>query len=296
MTRTKRHGRWGNLLAALLFLGGMLVLFYPLLSDRWNVYRNGLLISAYEQTVAEIPKEDFSGIWAQANEYNRSHAFNEILSPLDENKADYILGHPYDTLLNPTKNGVMGFIDIPKIGVRLPIYHGVGKTALENGCGHVEGTSLPVGGAGTHAVLSAHRGLPSAKLFTDLDQLGVGDHFMVHVLNDVLTYRVDQILTVLPNETQSLALVPDRDLVTLVTCTPYSVNTHRLLVRGRRVANLPEDIQAEEAEGQSAVDAGITERLLLFGLSSVVLFVLLFMTLARRRRRKAEREKNKEGE
>ena len=175
----------------------------------------------------------------------------------------------------------MGYLEIPKINVRLAIYHGIGPNALENGCGHIEGTSLPIGGESTHSVISAHRGLPSAKLFTDLDQMEVGDIFYINVLDETLAYKVDQILIVLPEETESLAIEEGKDLVTLVTCTPYGVNSHRLLVRGERTEYVTEDdvgdsgvILRNPLEG-----AGRAERLLMIGLL-VVMIVLIILTIA----------------
>ena len=276
-------------------------MFYPTVSDLWNNYRNQQLISEYTEVVETLESEDFSEIWAEAREYNAQHTVNTILDAFDEEEGDYVLSHPYDQVLNPTGNEIMGYLEIPKISVKLAIYHGIGTEALENGCGHIEGTSLPIGGVGTHSVLSAHRGLPSAKLFTDLDQLEIGDLFYITVLDEKLAYKVDQILTVLPEETDDLAIEEDKDLVTLVTCTPYGVNSHRLLVRGERTEYVPEEdtstpsmILRNPLEGTNR-----SERLLVMGLMAFIIFLILFGIILkihdwRKRRKQRKREKSEE--
>ena len=200
----------------------------------WNQYRNAQLVSKYEEAVTELSDNDYDRLWKEAKEYNAEHPVNAIVDAFEEEDT-YELSHPYDRVLDPNGDGLMGSIEIPKIKARLAIYHGLSKTVLEKGVGHVEGTSLPIGGKSTHAVLAAHRGLPNAKLFTDLDQMEKGDIFILHILGKHLAYKVDQIKTVLPDETSDLDIVEGEDHVTLVTCTPYAVNTHRLLVRGHRV-------------------------------------------------------------
>lgn len=280
--KKKKKSSWLlNGVIVLIFLVGAGILFYPTVSDLWNNYRNQRLISNYTDTVETMEPEDYSKIWEEAKAYNDQHKVNTIVDAFDEEEGDYILSHPYDQLLNPTGNEIMGYLEIPKINVRLAIYHGIGPDALENGCGHIEGTSLPIGGESTHSVISAHRGLPSAKLFTDLDQIEVGDIFYINVLDETLAYKVDQILTVLPEETESLAIEEGKDLVTLVTCTPYGVNSHRLLVRGERTEYVPEDdvgdsgvILRNPLEG-----AGRAEKLLMIGLL-VVMIVLIILTIA----------------
>lgn len=280
--KKKKKSSWLlNGVIVLIFLVGVGILFYPTVSDLWNNYRNQRLISNYTDTVETMEPEDYSKIWEEAKAYNDQHKVNTIVDAFDEEEGDYILSHPYDQLLNPTGNEIMGYLEIPKINVRLAIYHGIGPNALENGCGHIEGTSLPIGGESTHSVISAHRGLPSAKLFTDLDQMEVGDIFYINVLDETLAYKVDQILIVLPEETESLAIEEGKDLVTLVTCTPYGVNSHRLLVRGERTEYVPEDdvgdsgvILRNPLEG-----AGRAERLLMIELL-VVMIVLIILTIA----------------
>ena len=247
MSKTKKKKRWlVNLLILLLFLIGAGVMLYPTFSDLWNKYRNAQLITSYDEAVKELSPENYDKLWEEAREYNAQITVNNIVDAFNE-ENEYELSHPYDTVLDPNGDGLMGSIEIPKLGVKIAIYHGLGKNALEKGCGHVEGTGLPIGGESNHAALAAHRGLPSAKLFTDLDQMEIGDIFVLNILGEKLAYEVDQIKTVLPTETEDLAIVEGEDLVTLITCTPYAVNTHRLLVRGKRTEYVEEIAEAEEA-------------------------------------------------
>ena len=222
-----------NIFIAAAFLVGAGIFLYPTVSDMWNQYRNAQLISTYDQAVTDLSDDNYEKLWKEAEEYNAEHPVNSIVDAFNE-EEDYEPTHPYDEVLDPNGDGLMGSIEIPKIQAKLAIYHGLSKNVLEKGVGHVEGTSLPIGGESTHAVLAAHRGLPNAKLFTDLDQMEVGDIFILHILGKNLAYKVDQIKTVLPEETSELDIVEGEDYVTLVTCTPYGVNTHRLLVRGTR--------------------------------------------------------------
>ena len=287
--KKKRRSWLWNFMLFLVFLIGAGILFYPTVSDLWNNYRNQQLISEYTEVVETMESEDFSEIWAEAREYNAQHTVNTILDAFDEEEGDYVLSHPYDQVLNPTGNEIMGYLEIPKISVKLAIYHGIGTEALENGCGHIEGTSLPIGGVGPHSVLSAHRGLPSANLF------------YITVLDEKLAYKVDQILTVLPEETEDLAIEEDKDLVTLVTCTPYGVNSHRLLVRGERTEYVPEEdtstpsmILRNPLEGTNR-----SERLLVIGLMVFIIFLILFGIILkihdwRKRRKQRKREKSEE--
>ena len=222
------------------FLLGLGILLYPSVSDYWNSMHQTRAISAYEDTLSGMTQKDYSEYFAQADAYNAALASlptpltgYEVLDTLEEVPK-------YRDVLDVNGMGIMGYIDIDEIGVELPIYHGTDPSVLNVAVGHLEGTSLPVGGVGTHCVLSAHRGLPSARLFTDLDRLKVGDTFTLTVLNRLLTYQVDQVLIVEPDQVEALAIDPNEDYCTLVTCTPYGINTHRLLVRGRRVENAEE--------------------------------------------------------
>lgn len=228
-----------NLIITVLFLFGIIVLMYPTFSDMLNRYVNSLLIVDYSDAVNNLTEKDYSQIMAEAKAYNDQHTINLFVDVFEN--EDYVLSHPYDTLLNPLGDETMGYISIPKINVKLAIGHGTGVVTLEKGVGHIEGTSLPIGGPSTHSVLSAHRGLPSAKLFTDLDEIVVEDKFFIYVLNEVLAYEVDQINVIEPDELDKLAIIPGEDLVTLLTCTPYGVNSHRLIVRGHRIPYVPED-------------------------------------------------------
>ncbi len=222
----------------LLLLVGASVLFYPTFSNLWNERLQARTIGTYEEATAQLTDEQKSKLLEEAREFNAQHLRNDIVDAFDENN-EYVLTHPYDKLLEIDGSGVMCYLEIPRINSKLAVYHGISAEVLEKGVGHLQGTSLPVGGESTHAVLSAHRGLPSAKLFTDLDSVAVGDQFYIHVLDEHLAYEVDEINTVLPEEVSLLDIVPGKDLVTLITCTPYGVNTHRLLVRGHRVPYVP---------------------------------------------------------
>ena len=230
---------------AVLFLAGLSLLLYPLVANQWNSYRQSHLISDYEHTVSGL---ETSGQVDYTEELQKARAYNEALLPSilpDSFAVAEAAGEPdavYMSCLNLAGDGMMGVIEIPKIHVNIPIYHTTEETVLEKAAGHLEGSSLPVGGENTHAVIAAHRGLPSAALFTDLDQITEGDHFLLHVLDETLCYDVDQISVVEPDDTTPLMVEPGKDLVTLLTCTPYGVNTQRLLVRGHRVDVQPEEV------------------------------------------------------
>lgn len=214
------------------------ILLYPTISNLWNEYIHFVSIGHYEETVTELDTAEIDRLMAEARDYNANHTKNVIMDAFDDDNQ-YVLTHPYDTMLAVDSTGMMCYLEIPKLKEKMVVYHGISAKVLERGVGHIEGTSLPVGGESTHTVMSAHRGLPSAKLFTNLDQIVLGDQFYIHVLNEHLAYEVDEINVVLPEETSLLDIVPGQDLATLVTCTPYGVNTHRLLVRGHRVPYVP---------------------------------------------------------
>ena len=221
-----------TLLLTITFMIGVFLIAYPTAADWWNSFHQTQAIAKYSKKVANMERESFEQLLEEAEEYNaklvgQKHRF--VLT--DSQKKEY------NRVLDVDGTGIMAYIDIPKIDVSLPIYHGVNQDVLQVAIGHIEGSSLPVGGKGTHSVVSGHRGLPAARLFTHLDQLEAGDKFMVQVLDRTITYEVDQIRIVLPEEFQDLEIDPQKDLMTLVTCTPYKVNSHRLLVRGHRVEN-----------------------------------------------------------
>lgn len=213
----------------LFFFIGLLVFFYPTLSNYYNEKNQSRTIYNYENILKDADKIDFDKVKKDAKEYN------DKLSKLKEPLITYETLENYNGLLNINNDDMMGYLTIDKIKVELPIYHSVGETVLNSSVGHLEGSSLPIGGNGTHSVLSAHRGLPSAKLFTELDKLEIGDTFKITILDEVLVYKVDKITIVKPNDRKELKIDKDNDYVTLLTCTPYGINTHRLLVRGVRV-------------------------------------------------------------
>ena len=283
-----------TILIAVLFLAGLSVLLYPLVANQWNSYRQSQLISEYTENIEKQDSEetiDYDLEWAKADAYNKnlmpmilpdSFAVAEM-SDRDE---------AYMACLNLNNDGMMGIVEIPKIDVKIPIYHTTDEDVLEIGAGHLEGSSLPIGGESTHAVISAHRGLPSATLFTDLDKLEEGDHFLLHILNDTLCYEVDQILVVEPEDTEALSVEEGEDLVTLLTCTPYGVNSHRLLVRGHRVPYVPEEVQEENHSSVLGVSMHTNYLLwVLVGIGLTGLFILV-LYLRERKLAKARREQN----
>lgn len=283
-----------TILFVMIFLAGLSLLLYPFVANEWNNYRQKRLISTYESQVSELEAEgaiDYEAEWKRAEAYNKAllpsilpDSF-AIASAADEPDKEYM------SCLNITDDGMMGIVEIPKINIKLPIYHTTDEEVLAKAAGHLEGSSLPIGGENSHAVISAHRGLPSAALFTDLDKLKDGDHFLIHVLDDTLCYEVDQISVVEPEETNSLAVEDGEDLVTLLTCTPYGVNSHRLLVRGHRVPYDSEEIQEKET-GNTPFSFHTNYLLwVLVGLGITGIFILI---LYRRERKLAKADKSKE--
>jgi sortase A len=227
----KKH--WSTILLLLILLAGVGLVTYPTFADWWNSFHQSRAIAGYADSVAQIDDSYYEELMEQAREFNKS-LLNRDDSRFNMSDEDREI---YNNILNIDGSGIIGYIEVPKVNISLPIYHGTSEAVLQVAAGHIEGTSFPVGGEGTHAVVSGHRGLPSAKLFTDLDQIEEGDIIQMTILDDVLTYQVDQIRIVLPNELSDLAIDPEKDLVTLVTCTPYGINSHRLLVRGHRIDN-----------------------------------------------------------
>lgn len=222
-----------KILIVLIFMIGLSIAFYPLLSDQWNKYRANKLIANYDNIVKEIKPNDIKKKLDDAKNYNKTLIGGAVPDAFSVRNG--VKNKEYEELLNINNDGVIGSVEIPSIDVNIPIYHYTTEAVLAKGAGHLFGSSLPVGGESSHTVVSAHRGLPSAKLFTDLDKLKIGDLFYFHVCNKIFAYKVDQILVVNPNETSELAVKRGQDLATLFTCTPYSINSHRLLVRGHRV-------------------------------------------------------------
>ena len=271
-----RHGTTVILLIVL--IAGLSLLLYPSFSDWWNSMHQSRAVASYVEQVAQIDEEQYAHLWDAAWNYNRSLIDRPNTYTLnDEQKAEY------DQILDIGGLGIMGYIEVPAIGVTLPIYHGTDEAVLQIAVGHLEWTSLPVGGESSHCVVSGHRGLPSAKLFTDLDKLVVGDIFIFRVLDEILTYEVDQILIVKPNETDALLIQEGEDLCTLITCTPYGVNSHRLLVRGHRVEN-----QEEVKAIRVTADAMQIEPVIVAPIVAIpmLLVLLIFLLIPKPRRRR----------
>ncbi len=262
-------------LVALLVVG-LLLLVYPSFSDYWNSFHQSQAISEYADNVADLDKEKYADIWNAAYQYNRSLLTrNTGFTLSDAQRAEY------EELLDISDIGVMGSIEIPAIKCSLPIYHGTEESVLQIAIGHLDWSSLPVGGESSHCVLSGHRGLPSAKLLTDLDKLQEGDIFILRVLNEVLTYEVDQIRIVEPQETSDLRIVEGEDLCTLVTCTPYAINTHRLLVRGHRIDNVSESDSARVIANAIQINPMIVAAVV----AGIILLILLIPIMLPVRRR-----------
>ncbi|MBQ6540640.1 MAG: class C sortase [Oscillospiraceae bacterium] len=271
-------GKWSYIILILVFLVGLSLLLYPTVSDWWNSFHQSRAIMNYTQMVANLDDEEYDRILNSAREYNANVARNGIKWALTDEERTV-----YDEELNFAKNGNMGYITIPTIEVEIPLYHGTSEVVLQSNIGHLEGTSLPVGGYTSHCVLSGHRGLPSARLFTDLDKMVVGDMFMLNILGETLTYSVDQIRIVEPTDLSDLQLVDGQDLCTLVTCTPYGVNTHRLLVRGHRIDN-----QEEKQTVRVVADAVQIETMYVAPVVAVpmVLIVIVWLIIDDRIKRK----------
>lgn len=279
-----------KLMIGIIFLAGLSLLLYPFVANQWNNYRQKQLISSYEQTVSQ--KEASNGIDYDA-ELKKAEAYNEALLPsilpdsfaiADASEED----QTYMNTLNIAGDEMMGIVEIPKIDIMLPIYHTTKEDVLKQAAGHLEGSSLPIGGKSTHSVISAHRGLPSASLFTDLDQLKKGDHFLIHVLNKTLCYEVDKISVVKPEETSALAVEEGEDLVTLLTCTPYGVNTERILVRGHRVPYEEQKV-ADEKTPLSGISLHTNYLLwVIIGLVITTIFILMLYL----KEKKLQKKKN----
>lgn len=243
----KKHA--GKILIGILFLAGLSLLLYPFISNEWNNYRQKQLISSYDQAIAEMETAgtiDYEAEWENAKDYNQALLPSVLPDAFANAKGEEAEGDStYMSCLNAAGDGMMGTVEVPKIKITLPIFHGTSEETLDKAAGHLPGSSLPVGGESTHTVITAHRGLPSAALFTDLDKMEKGDHFLLHILKETLCYEVDQITVVKPDDTENLGVEDGMDLATLMTCTPYGVNSHRMLVRGHRVPYEPEELADE---------------------------------------------------
>lgn len=254
-----------TIILVLIFFVGLSLLLYPIISDYWNSFHQSRAIATYAEEVAELDDEDYEKMWQEAEAYNQKLSNQPNRWNLTEEEEEY------NRVLDIGGTGIMGYIEIPEIKVSLPIYHGTDEGVLQIAVGHIPGSSLPVGGIGTHSVVSGHRGLPSARLFTNLDELNEGDVFMIRVLDETLTYEVDKISIVEPDDLTGLGIDPELDLCTLVTCTPYGVNSHRLLVRGHRIANLEDDSIRVTA------DAMQVDRLIVASAIAVPILLLLII-------------------
>lgn len=269
-----------DILIVICLLAGSGFLLYPTIGDVINAGKNKKEIDAYSAAVEALSEDEKNTILSKAQAYNTAHTANVITDAFtEEGQVD----ETYEKLLDVTGDGMMGYLDIPKINVHLAIYHGTANDLLQDGVGHLEGTSLPIGGTGTHAVLAGHRGLPSARLFTDLDQIETGDIFLLRILDEELTYEVDQIKVVEPYETEDLAIDPQQDYVTLVTCTPYGVNTQRLLIRGYRIENTGKT----EKNSVRLLKQLINLRSVM-GVCLVVMLIIVFIQMGRKGNRKHE--------
>jgi len=280
-----------NILFGLMFLTGFGILIYPTVSNQWNTYRQSRLIDSYEEVVSEMVKEDFTEEWKRAKSFNEQVEYNALYADVFSAKGQNITETEYWNVLNIAGDGIMGYLSVPKISIKLAIYHGAEEAVLQTGIGHIDGTYLPIGGESTHCVLSGHRGLPSAKLFTDIDQLKKGDMFYIHTLDETLAYQVDQISDMVDKDDAealetALALEEGKDYVSLFTCTPYGVNSHRLIVRGTRVPY----------QGEEHVEATIPETMvqsiqdyymiyLILGLVVTILSIVIIKVVIDRKNR-----------
>jgi len=272
-----------NIIWIVAFLGGLSLLLYPSVSNYWNSLYQSRAIAVYDSNLAKMTAADYEAEWEKAYE------FQENLSNASNYKA-YVDAHEdeYNAVLNVGGDGIMGYVEIPKINVRLPIYHGTDDTVLQVAIGHLEWTSLPIGEVGTHAVFSGHRGLPSAKLLTDMDKLSEGDYFVITVLDRTYTYEIDQILIVLPEETDELMPVEGKEYVTLITCTPYGINSHRMLVRGHRIDNIEGYTSASVHADALQIDGRLVMPFI-----AIVILILYALIMAIYRRFIKRKEKKK---
>ena len=279
-----------NVVFGLMFLTGFGILAYPTVSDQWNTYRQSRLISDYENVVAEMEPEDYSREWESARSFNDTFTSNNLYGDVFGEDTGELQETEYWHILNAAGDGVMGYMSIPKINIKLAIYHGTGDDVLQTGIGHLNGTRLPIGGESTHSVLAAHRGLPSARLFTDVDQMVRGDRIYIRILDETLAYEVDQILPMVDKDDmetlqEALSIREGEDHITLFTCTPYGVNSHRLLVRGVRVPyNGEEEIASTPVDTMLRAVQNYYMLYLILGLSVTILVILIMRFLFRPRR------------
>lgn len=279
-----------NTIVGLLFLTGFGILAYPTVSDQWNTYRQNRLISGYQEAVEQMEPEDYTREWDAAYGFNDTFSRNNLYGDVFGEGEEDLNATEYWKVLNIAGDGVMGYLSIPKINIKLAIYHGTADDVLQTGVGHLNGTKLPIGGEGTHSVLAAHRGLPSARLFTDVDQLGRGDRFYIRILDETLAYEVDQVLPMVDKDDmetleEALQVEEGEDYVTLFTCTPYGVNSHRLLVRGTRVPyNGEEEVASTPVDTMLKAVQNYYMLYLILGLAVTLLAILVMKFLFRPRK------------
>ena len=273
--------RLPSILVGLLFLVGLGIMIYPTVSNQWNTYRQNKLISNYEKIVDDMSDEDFSQEQQNAQAFNETISGNNVFADVFGEKPKDSENSEYNRVLNMNNDGIMGYISIPEINIKLAIYHGTSDDVLQTGVGHINGSKLPIGGESTHCVLAAHRGLPSAELFTDIDQLQTGDKFYLHILDKVLAYEVDQILPMVDKDDHqtlqnALSITEGQDYVSLFTCTPYGVNSHRLIVRGHRVEyNGEEDVKQSVGDRMLESIKNYYMLILVLGLSITILVIII---------------------
>lgn len=290
--RNKMKRKISGILFGLLFLIGFGILAYPTVSNQWNTYRQSRLISNYEQVVSDMQPEDYTKEWEAAREFDSTLVQNNIYGDVFGSDDVDMKDTDYWKVLNVAGDGVMGYLSIPKINIKLAIYHGTAEDVLQTGIGHMNGTSLPIGGESTHSVLAAHRGLPAARLFTDIDQLEQGDMFYIHVLDETMAYQVDQILDMVDKDDhetleEALQIQEGEDQVTLFTCTPYGVNSHRLLVRGTRVPyNGEEEVESTPVDSMLRAIQNYYMLYLILGLAVTLLVILIMKFLFDRKNKK----------
>lgn len=294
--KKKKKNLWMLLASLLIFAVGAGIFLYPAVSNYLAERNQRKVIRSYRAAVENQDQGTLDAAWAEAEEYNENLAGDPVHDPFVLGSG-YVLPDNYQEVLNVNGDGVMGYIEIPEIGVYLPIYHGTSEATLQKGAGHLEATALPVGGLNRHPVISAHRGLPSAELFTRLDEMKIGDIFYIHVLDRTLAYQVDQIETIVPEDLALLRAEEGKDLVTLLTCTPYAVNTHRLLVRGERI---PYEEDAGLSETETVVEADHSwfkeYRLAIFlGLAALIILILAVLLGRRAVKRRKRRGRGKKG-
>ena len=284
-TKKKKGGSASTIILVAIFLVGLTVLLYPTISDFWNEKRQSKAVMNYDDLIEDLTPEDYSAFFEAADAYNQK--IRNMSFPFMNHKS---IAEEYYNTLDVNGDGMMGYITIDKIKVQLPIYHGTSDKVLNSAVGHVEGSSIPIGGESTHSVLSAHRGLPSAKLFTNLDKVEIGDIFTIRILDKTITYQVDQILIVLPHETDALNIVAGEDYCTLVTCTPYGINTHRMLVRGTRIENVEEKKVINVITEAYQIDPLIVTPAVAAPILAVLLIVLLVKSGRKNNRNKKKKE------